>query len=340
MLCFLRGLHVGAQMLPAPIMPVRSDSVVFLNRDVTNWQLLSLMVDRDVSPSPIALPQRPLDTLIKHWQEATAPRLNLVGGFGDLRPIQGYAAVATFYEAAALWLRTGSAEYIDALERTLMGGLPDAMFHSPDAMERALAAQAMIDASQLVYATDSAGLYVNFYLNTFAHIVRGDTTDIIVDQSTAMPWQGMVKLRVQSGNHRTLVTTLRLRLPEWADERPTLFINGHETDYNVQQGYAVIRRQWMRYDELYLVFNTLPRPIDVAGGQVFRCGPVVYCAQEIKSTFKPHILSAAAPDEQTGHPRYSLSSANPSDSSQVMLCPYFEVEPSSRTAVLPYFTTP
>lgn len=327
------SLSVYAQPLLPVVRPVCGDSVVFFSRDATNWPLLALTVDRDAAPSPIAIPSKSLELQLSHWQNATLPNLNLVGGSGDATTIQGYSAMATFYEAAALWMLTGESQFIDAIERALFGGLPDAMFHSPDAMERAMAAKAMADASQMVYGTDTTGVFVNFYLNTFAHIVTPDSLDVVIDQSTTMPWGPMTRIRLSGKGREPVTLALRIRIPEWLTEKPIIYVNGHDTEYTMARGYAVIRRKWTYGDELYMTFDTTPKPCAVESGNVVRCGPVVYCTTDSLPNAGLLRIEAAAPDEQTGHPLYALKPADAGSIESAVLRPFFEATPVRRQIV-------
>ena len=320
-----------AQVQTVPAMRLtQSDNVSFLDRDVTNFQLFALLVDENVEPQATILPSQPTKTLIRHWREKTLPYLNTVGGTGDESIQQGYAVVATFYEAAALWQLTGDASYVDIMERALMGGLPATMMSSPDATERSVAAQAVMDASQMVYTTDTSGIFVNFFLNTMAHVCTPEGLDLLIDQATQMPFGPMMKLRLRDINGRNATFTLRLRLPEWGTPHPDIFINGHETDYEVERGYAVIRRTWRPYDELYMVFDILPKAIVKGDSTMFRCGPVVYCPQDsIPSDTQLRLLEGGE-DELSHHPLYTLQYTQGSDTLRTSLRPYFETPPLNR----------
>lgn len=234
-LCALQ--HGRAQVMrpqrPVPLAEiVRSDSITFLDRDITNFQLFALLVDKDVTPYPPTYPVAPLPRRINDW-ERQLPSLNAVGGTGRNFASQGYSAAATMYQAFDLWYHTLEGSYMDFAERALMGGLPAAMLSSPDATERSVCAQAVIDASQYVYATDTAGLFVNFYLNTMAHIV-GNGMDIMLDQATQTPFGPMMKLRIRCAEGSRSTFKLRLRLPEWNDSLPVIYVNGHEQEYHVE----------------------------------------------------------------------------------------------------------
>ena len=324
-LCFLLALLPLCTMAQAyRFVPVRSDSVTFLDRDITNFQLFPRLVSPIVDkPQPLYPPRAPLAELERQWRERVLPALNAVGGSGSETEAQGYAAVANFYDAQTLWLLTGEARYVDAMERALTGGLPAAMFSSPDASERLLCAQAVMDASQLVYATDTAGLYVNFYLNTMAHVATPQF-NFMLDQLTAMPFGPMVKLRLRVPDGAALPLALHLRLPEWAVDVPEIYVNGHEADYDVERGYAVIRRTWRARDEVYMLFDLSPRLVSDGGNSFLRCGSIVYCPQDSIAADAVAWVEPAGADTLSRHPLYDLCYQAGSDTVCTRLRPYFE----------------
>ena len=319
-----------AQRELATISSVRSDSILFLDRDITNLQLFPLLVDQEVSPQPFALPKRPLPEAVAHWQNEVAPHLNAVGSFGETTQSEGYTAVANLYEAASLWFATGEGAYIDAVEKALFGALPATMFSSPDAVERAVAAQAMIDASQIVYATDSLGLYVNFYLNTFAHIVTTQGQTYNVDISTTMPWGGMMKLRIRTPQQQAIPLTLRLRIPSWVDEAPAIYVDGIEQDYTVERGYALIHRTWKYYDEVYMLFNVVPKPTTLGGRTRWSGGPITYCMEDTACAPSQYDIELLGEDAMTHHPVYALTTTQQADTTQLILRPYMDLPPQKR----------
>ena len=319
-----------AQQIAHEIAWTRSDSIVFLDRDITNFQLFALLVNRDAAPAPFVPPTPSLAHALTRWKESVLPALNPVGSTDEMQQGEGFTAVANFYEAAFLWLSTGDAGYMDAIERCLMGSLPATMFYSTDIVERSVAAAAVMDASQLVYATDSVGLYVNLYINTFAHIVTPRGQDYMVDIITSMPWEGMTKLRLRSPGKHTVEATLRLRIPEWQETPLPIYVNGIEYDYNIQRGYAIITRSWQADDEVYIPFNVVPRRVVENGRTMWRGGPIVYCLNDSLQCNARADIQYCGEDPETRHPIYALSSTTPGDTTKHVLKPYFDLPPEKR----------
>ena len=82
--------------------------------------------------------------------------------------------------------------------------------------------------------------------------------DFTIDQVTGMPFTGRFKLRLGRVPQGGRTFAICLRLPEWLPERPEIFVNGHDTEYEVNHGYAVIHRKWLNRDEVYLNFPEEP----------------------------------------------------------------------------------
>ncbi len=150
-----------------------------------------------------------------------------------------------------------------------------------------------------IYAHQADQLYVNLFIGSRARIpVSGQT--VVIRQETRYPWEGEVHLTIEPEKSREW--TLRIRLPGWAQDRPVpsdlyryldtleedivLEVNGDPVEYEVSDGYALIRRGWRSGDTVRL---GLPMPIrrveshpGVAaniGRVALERGPLVYCAE-------------------------------------------------------------
>ena len=174
------------------------------------------------------------------------------------------------------------------------------------------------------------GLYVNLYINTFAHIVTPRGQDYMVDIITSMPWEGMTKLRLRSPGKHTVEATLRLRIPEWQETPLPIYVNGIEYDYNIQRGYAIITRSWQADDEVYIPFNVVPRRVVENGRTMWRGGPIVYCLNDSLQCNARADIQYCGEDPETRHPIYALSSTTPGDTTKHVLRPYFDLPPEKR----------
>lgn len=150
------------------------------------------------------------------------------------------------------------------------------------------------------YAVRADSLYVNLYGQSES-AVRVADADVNVTQATDYPWDGRVRLAVALGSSATF--SLRLRIPGWAQGRPvpsdlyaydgatppwTLRVNGRDAAAALEDGYAVVTRQWRSGDSVDLTLPMPVRPVrgnpQVAATQgrvAFERGPVVYCVEDL-----------------------------------------------------------
>ena len=150
-----------------------------------------------------------------------------------------------------------------------------------------------------VYATGQDEIFVNLYMSNEALIPLGDDT-IGVVQQTDYPWDGKVAITLDPKKKSRF--TLRLRIPEWTGEagpaeclyyfadslqlRPGITINGVNVAYRIENGYAMLNRQWKPGDELMLYLPMEVRRVracekveDARGKVAFQRGPIVFAAE-------------------------------------------------------------
>lgn len=150
-----------------------------------------------------------------------------------------------------------------------------------------------------IYAKRDNVIYVNLYINGSSKIQLPQTA-VKVSQQSNYPWDGLVKVVVdptQEGRFE-----MRLRIPGWVEGRPvpsTLYrylsgkpagyeisVNGEEIRPVVENGYAILDREWRRSDEIELrmemVANRVITDERVAanrGRVAIERGPLVYCVE-------------------------------------------------------------
>ncbi|MDE0098171.1 MAG: glycoside hydrolase family 127 protein [Truepera sp.] len=151
------------------------------------------------------------------------------------------------------------------------------------------------------YAHQDDRLFVNLYIGgnvTVPLIAR----EVKLTQETSYPWSGAVKLTIDPSEPTEFA--LHLRIPGWArnepvpsdlyryldrsDEPVTLRVNGDAVAVELNQGFAVVRRNWRSGDTVVL---DLPLPVrrvmshesieDNRGRVAVERGPLVYCAEGI-----------------------------------------------------------
>jgi DUF1680 family protein len=108
-----------------------------------------------------------------------------------------------------------------------------------------------------------------------------------LQQETNYPWDGAVKLTVQS----PLKKEIRLRIPGWC-KTYSIAINGEKQDtLAIKSGYAILNRKWETGDQITL---NLDMPVEVVAAdprvkedvdkRAIQRGPLVYCAEQIDNT--------------------------------------------------------
>ena len=155
-----------------------------------------------------------------------------------------------------------------------------------------------------IYAHHNDNLYVNLYIGSRA-VVPLHSGDVEISQQSNYPWDGQIRLVLSPSAPRTF--TLRLRIPGWARNQPvpsdlyryldppaptpTLAVNGTETPYTLERGFAAITRTWQPGDQITW---QLPMPVrrvvahpavaDTRGRVAVERGPIVYCAEGCDNT--------------------------------------------------------
>lgn len=231
------------------------------------------------------------------------------------------AAVANMLWNQRLFLLHGDAKYIDVLERTLYNGFLSGVSMNGDKFfyQNPLESEGGYERSPwfscsccptnvvrflpsipgYVYAHKGNVLYVNLFISGDA-VLKLNNKKIHIKQHTHYPWDGKIKIIINPENKSEF--TVNIRIPEWAQNKPLpgdlykymnnikekviLKINGKDYKYNIDKGYAVIKRIWDKDDEIYLY---LPMPVrkvlankkvkSDTGELSFERGPIVYCAE-------------------------------------------------------------
>ncbi len=151
-----------------------------------------------------------------------------------------------------------------------------------------------------IYAQKDNDLYVNLFVQSSTNIDL-DGTELALAQKTTYPWDGNIEIAV-SPNEKTEFT-VRVRIPGWAqnqplpgdlyaysepsNNQPELSVNGEKLEYNIENGYAVLTREWNAGDKINLVLPMEVKKVkanelvkDDRGKVALERGPIVYCVEE------------------------------------------------------------
>lgn len=256
------------------------------------------------------------------WEDVTKRNMYVTGGIGVAYCTEGFAGdyelpnKEAYCESCAsvgmaLWnMRMaewkGDSRYVDIMERTIYNALlagislkGDRFFYvNPLASDGNHHRQAwfgcaccpsnlcrfLASIGNYIYATADKDLYVNLYIGNEAQIPFGKG-NLAVSLTTAYPWKGNSSIRFDGmeGNKKF---ALHLRIPDWCKSYQ-ISMNGEQVEYNMENGYATIRRQWKADDQVDI---SLDMPVEIVkadprvkadeGRCAIQRGPVVYCAEQ------------------------------------------------------------
>ena len=177
---------------------------------------------------------------------------------------------------------SGNAQYIDVLERSLYNGALDGLSLSGDrffygnplasngangrsewfgtACCPSNIARLVSSVGNYIYGSSANAVWVNLFIGSNTVVQQGKNK-IALAMETGYPWKGNIKLTVSPA--KKSLFELRLRVPGWLttpvpgnlyhyaeqqNDQPTLMVNGEKADYTIDNGYAVIKRNWKKGD--------------------------------------------------------------------------------------------
>jgi len=217
---------------------------------------------------------------------------------------------------------TGESKYIDVLERSLYNGALDGLSLSGDrffygnplasrgqharrewfgtACCPSNIARLVASLGDYVYARNDNGIWINLFVGSETK-QRFGKTDVVIKQQTNYPWDGKVKLNIDPVKKSKF--KIYIRVPGWSKAQPvpgdTYFanfsviqsllpvsVNGKGIEYEMENGYIVINREWKKGDVVEWEFNMNPhlitsrREIKQNDDRVaIQRGPLVYCVE-------------------------------------------------------------
>lgn len=150
-----------------------------------------------------------------------------------------------------------------------------------------------------VYAQKADAVYVNLFVSGKATIqVHGRPVQIV--QQNNYPWEGALSFTVTP--QKTDAFSLLVRIPGWARNEAipgnlyafsdnvasqiAISINSQPVEFNIEKGYAVIKRTWKKGDVLKVDLPMEVRRVvanekvkDDQGKVALQRGPLIYCAE-------------------------------------------------------------
>ncbi len=225
-----------------------------------------------------------------------------------------------FWNQRMNWL-TGEGKYIDVLERSLYNGALDGLALSGDrffygnplasngrhfrrewfgtACCPSNIARLVASVGDYIYGKSFDGLWVNLFIGNNTNVTFGKTT-VPVKMETGYPWSGNVRLSFTPDNK--VKFALHIRIPGWVSGQVVpgdlysfsetlatpvaIALNGKNCDYKLENGYAVIEREWKKDDMVELILplkvrRVISRPElkQNISRVALQLGPMVYCLE-------------------------------------------------------------
>lgn len=234
------------------------------------------------------------------------------------------ASIANVYWNYRMFLLKGEGKYIDILERTLYNALLSGIsisgdkFFYPNPLESfgthersnwfecaccpGNVTRFIASVANYIYAVRDKEVFVNLYTNNSSNL-KIDNDDVILNQKTKYPWEGKIVLTVNL-KKQTKDFSINLRIPGWAQDevvasdlysfidKPkkqiSVLVNGKPYEFNIEKGFASIKRTWKNYDKVELILPMEVKRIAAnnnleadRGRIALQRGPLVYCAEGI-----------------------------------------------------------
>jgi uncharacterized protein len=271
--------------------------------------------------------------LEKLWHNVTRSRMYVTGGIGPSSQNEGFtqdyhlpnttayaetcAAVGNIIWNWRLLMLDGEARFADVMELALYNGFLSGVaidgkhffyvnpLRSNGDKEREgwfgcaccppNVARLLASLGLFAYGQSDEGIWTHLYIAGQARAQHAGT-ELTLKTETRYPWDGEVKIIVESTQPVDL--TLHLRIPGWC-RAPSICINGTSQDPAPIAGtYAPLKRTWMPGDTINL---SLPMPVErieahpnVTNNQgkvALKRGPLMYCLEEIDHTDTVHSIT-------------------------------------------------
>jgi len=151
---------------------------------------------------------------------------------------------------------------------------------------------------QYIYTVGDDTIYTQLYIGGESQINLKDKKVSLI-QTTNYPWEGHVKIQVNTEIKETL--TLALRIPDWCGLYQ-VSINGNDsTDLLYREnGYVLIKKIWAEEEIIEIEFDmpvqliqANPKVRENAGKIAITRGPLVYCIEETDNGSNLSALSIA-----------------------------------------------
>ena len=238
-----------------------------------------------------------MDAMRRLWQEMTAHKMHLTGGFGarftgeafgdpyelpsDRCYCETCAAIAAMMWNWRMLLATGEARYADLLERSLYNGFLSGVsldgeryfyvnpLQSRGGIERPEwyscaccppnVMRQIAVVGHYVASVDLAGVQIHQYMPTRILFDNKEGSQAVLRMETDYPWDGHVRLTVEQTGDR--MWRLSLRVPGWC-QSGSASVNGEQATVAPGGQYLHLERGWSAGDMVELSLPMAPRLVE------------------------------------------------------------------------------
>lgn len=145
---------------------------------------------------------------------------------------------------------------------------------------------------EYIYTVTDDTAYVHLYIGSRADLNVGGK--VRLEMESEMPWEGKSAVSVYLPEPRMF--RIALRVPAWSP-RCVFAVNGKEIDPQIENGYAIICREWNDGDRIECEFD-MPVTIMRADPRIradrdmiaVTRGPIVYCGEEADNGSELHLI--------------------------------------------------
>jgi DUF1680 family protein len=150
-----------------------------------------------------------------------------------------------------------------------------------------------------MYAQKDNNLFVNLFINSTVDLTVNNKPVQVIQQNN-YPWDGNLKFTINTAKPNAF--NVLIRIPGWAQNsaipsdlykyesnsaaQTEIKINGQKVDYNIQNGYAVIKGIWKKNDVVEVNLPMEVRKVlanenvkNDIGKIALQRGPIMYCAE-------------------------------------------------------------
>jgi DUF1680 family protein len=152
-----------------------------------------------------------------------------------------------------------------------------------------------------IYAQNKDIIYANLFISGTASL-QVNNQNIQIKQENNYPWEGNLKFTIQT--EQAIPFSFQIRIPGWASNHAipnnlyhfsnhsnstvTITVNGKPAEYQIQNGFAIIKRVWNKNDQIQVELPMETRRVesdslikDNIGKSSIQRGPLMYCAEWI-----------------------------------------------------------